>query len=95
MKRAEGSRKKLSLRYAGLRAATVRAYHRAISDFLKFAKKKSVTMLKTSHLDACAAEYLDMLFQEGDPISYGGHLLSALKRFHPQLRHRLPIATQF
>lgn len=95
MKRAGGLKKPPSLRYAGLRAATVRAYHRAIADFLHFAKKKSVTMLKASHLDACAAEYLDMLFQEGDPISYAGHLVSALKRFHPNLRHLLPITTQF
>eukprot|EP00438_Fugacium_kawagutii_P029930 Skav232676 [mRNA] locus=scaffold698:314890:318958:+ [translate_table: standard] len=32
---------------------------------------------------------------EGEPMSYAGHLLSAIKRFHPTLRLQLPISSQY
>eukprot|EP00438_Fugacium_kawagutii_P010766 Skav218282 [mRNA] locus=scaffold2035:521355:522095:- [translate_table: standard] len=37
---------------------------------------------------------MEEAYQEGDPISYSGHLLSALKRFYPQLRFKLPVSSQ-
>lgn len=52
-------------------------------------------MMRSSHLDRCLSSYLDQCFQEGEPLSYAGHLLSALKRFHPDLKFKLPEASQF
>ena len=52
-------------------------------------------MMRSSHLDRSLSEFLDQSFQEGEPISYAGHLLSALKRFHPSLKFKLPEASQF
>ena len=95
MGRHGGSKSKRSLRYAGLHASTLRAYRRAISAFLAYANKQSVQMMRSSHSDRSLSEFLDQSFQEGEPISYAGHLLSALKRFHPSLKFKLPEATQF
>ena len=86
---------KRSLRYAGLHSSTLRAYKKALSAFLVFANKQSIAMMRSSQLDRCVSAYLDQCFQEGEPLSYSGHLLSALKRFHPHLKFKLPEATQF
>ena len=51
--------------------------------------------LKASKLDKLAAEFINQLYQEGEPISYAGHLLSALKRFVPPLRLALPTSSQY
>ena len=65
------------------------------SAFLAYANKQSVQIMRSSQLDRSLSEFLDQSFQEGEPISYAGHLLSALKRFHPSLKFKLPEATQF
>ena len=72
---------KRSLRYAGR--------------FLKFVNKKHLKISKPRQLDRQIAEFIDVSFQEGEPLSYSGHLLSAVKRFHPQLRLDLPESSQF
>ena len=89
------SRVKKDLKFAGLSSGTLRAYRRALSQFLQFIKQKDVTMIRSSHLDKQLADYLNISFQEGEPMSHSGHLLSALKRFHPELRMKLPRATQY
>ena len=86
---------KKSLRYAGLHASTLRAYQRALKGFLTYANKSSVRLFRSSQLDECVSAYLDHCFQEGEPLSYAGHLLSALKRFHPYLKFMLPESSQF
>ena len=76
--------RKRSLRFAGLHPRTLRAYRQALDRFLKFVKKR--TRL---------AEFIDLSYQEGEPLSYAGHLLSAMKRFHPELRLELPRSSQY
>jgi len=86
---------KRSLRYAGLHPRTLRAYRAAIDRFLKFVNKKHLKISKPRQLDRQIAEFIDVSFQEGEPLSYSGHLLSAVTRFHPQLRLVLPQSSQF
>ena len=76
--------RKRSLRFAGLHPRTLRAYRQALDRCLKFVKKR--TRL---------AEFIDLSYQEGEPLSYAGHLLSAMKRFHPELRLELPRSSQY
>ena len=84
-----------SLRYAGLHHSTLRAYRRALKAILAYANKSSVKMFRSSQLDVSVSSYLDHCYQEGEPLSYAGHLLSALKRFHPSLKFKLPESSQF
>ena len=84
-----------SLRFAGLHPRTLKSYRLAIDRFLKFLKRKNLSVKSPRRLDARMAEFIDLSFQEGDPISYAGHLLSAVKRFHPELRLCLPRSSQY
>eukprot|EP00435_Cladocopium_sp_Y103_P033071 s2703_g8.t1 len=86
--------RKRSLKYAGLHPCTLRAYRTALDRFLAYTRKKRLKLSKTRHLDCQMSEFIDMLYQEGEPMSYAGHLLSAVKRFFPQLRLQLPSASQ-
>ena len=86
---------KTHLKFAGLTPSTLRAYKRAVHAFLIFAKKTDVATIRPSKLDSLVADYLNECFQEGEPISYCGHLLSAIKRFHPSLRSHLPVSSQY
>ena len=45
-------------------------------------------------LDEELSELIEVSYQEGDPVSYAGHLLSAVKRFHPELKMKLPVSSQ-
>lgn len=87
-------RRRLSLTYAGLHPRTLRAYRLSIDRFLKFVKKRRIPLKSSRALDLQLAEFIDVSYQEGDPLSYAGHLLSAIKRFHPELRLVLPRASQ-
>lgn len=86
---------KRSLRFAGLHPRTLRAYRTAIDRFLKFVRRRHLRISRPRQLDRQIAEFIDVSYQEGEPLSYAGHLLSAVKRFHPQLRLELPEASQF
>eukprot|EP00435_Cladocopium_sp_Y103_P069634 s456_g33.t1 len=62
--------------------------------FLAFVKRRKLKLRKPAHLDRQIAKFIDVLYQEGEPMSFAGHLLSAVKRFHPQMRLQLPCASQ-
>ena len=87
-------RRRLSLAYVGLHPRTLRAYRLSIDRFLKFLRKRRLPLKSSRALDLHLAEFIDVSYQEGEPLSYAGHLLSAIKRFHPELRLVLPRASQ-
>ena len=86
---------KLHIKYAGLQPRTLRAYRQALANFLHFAGKKAITAISARRLDRLLADFINAAFQEGDPLTYSGHLLSAIKRFHPELRLKLPVSSQY
>eukprot|EP00435_Cladocopium_sp_Y103_P049951 s206_g15.t1 len=81
-------------RYAGLHPRTLRAYRQALDRFLKYISKRNLSVRTPRRLDIQLADFIDMAYQEGEPIAYAGHLLSAVKRFHPELRLELPRSSQ-
>eukprot|EP00435_Cladocopium_sp_Y103_P026303 s2664_g6.t1 len=83
------------LRFAGLQRRTIRAYRISVEKFYVFVKIHRLSLSSKRHLDSAVAEYLNALFQEGDSLAQAGHLLSGLKRFCPDLRSKLPEATQY
>jgi hypothetical protein len=84
-------KKKLHLRYVGLEPRTLHAYRQALDNFLKFSKQKRLRCGSSKKLDHAISEFINHSYQEGDPISYAGHLLSAIKRFHPEFKLKLPL----
>ena len=83
------------LRYVGLQPRTLKAYRQALDGFLHYLKKNDILSIKPSKLDSTLSEFINHMFQEGDQLTYAGHLISSIKRFYPQLRLALPITTQF
>eukprot|EP00435_Cladocopium_sp_Y103_P031810 s2315_g8.t1 len=87
-------KRKRSLQYAGLHPRTLRAYRTALDRFLAYVRRRKLKLKNPAHLDRQMSEFIEMLYQEGEPMSFAGHLLSAVKRFHPQVRLQLPCASQ-
>ena len=87
-------KRKRHLRHAGLRPNTLRAYSNALSRFLKFVNKQKLDVSRFHKLDQQVAEFINDAYQDDQPISTAGHLLSALKRYFPQLRLEMPRASQ-
>ena len=83
------------LRFIGLQARTIRAYRVAVDRFHAFVRHERLCITTPTQLDYAVGEYLNALFQEGDSLAQGGHLLSGLKRFCPGLRVQLPTASQY
>ena len=88
-------RRKRSLQFAGLHPRTLRAYRQALDRFLRYIRRKRLSLRSPRSLDRQLAKFIDVSYQEGEPISYAGHLLSAVKRFHPELRLELPRSSQY
>ena len=89
---AECMRKRRSLKYAGLHPRTIRAYRAA--PWTGSCQRRKLKLRSERQLDHQISEFIDHLYQEGEPMSYGGHLLSAVKRFHPELLLCLPRSSQ-
>lgn len=74
--------KKRHLKYMGVRQRTIQLYRREISHFFTFLEFIHQPMPASyAALDHSVAEYINHLFQEGEPISKAGWLLSGLRRF--------------
>eukprot|EP00435_Cladocopium_sp_Y103_P050079 s49_g15.t1 len=93
--RQDGMPSRPHLKFAGLQERTLDAYGKALQQFLIYAKRERVRLDSPSQLDKHLAEYVNILFQEGESLSAAGHLLSSIKRFVPECKLQLPRATQF
>eukprot|EP00434_Breviolum_minutum_P036994 symbB.v1.2.032787.t1/scaffold3970.1/size47191/2 len=68
----------------------------ALLDYFVWLEQEAMPVPKTTRkLDDSLAEYLEHLFLDDRPIAYAGHTLSALKRFHPRIRWKIPLAKQY
>lgn len=84
------------LQFAGLKPSTVRSYKRAMKrffDWLEVEEKEVPTTFGT--LDLLLSQYLQHMWLDDEPITYGGHLLSGLRCFLPETRWRTPRAKQY
>ena len=85
-----------SLRFAGLKPKTVQCYRRAIRAFFQYLEDEDEGIAKTSRtFDRQLSRYIEHMWMDDQPIAYGGHLLSGLRRFMPTLRWKTPEAKQF
>lgn len=86
----------MSLRFVGLHTKSLRSYKRALLHFFRWLEDENEPIpSKASVLDDLLAQYLEHLWMDDINITYAGHVLSALRRFYPQLRYKLPVAKQF
>ena len=85
-----------SLRFVGLHVRTLRSYKKALLGFFQWLDDEDLPIpAKATHLDDLLARYLEHLWLDDINITYAGHTLSALRRFYPPLRYKIPTARQF
>lgn len=84
------------LKFLGLKPRTLKSYQNALRHFFQWLDSENYRMpVRFTELDARVAQYLEHLWLDDFNITYAGHTLSALRRFHPQSRYRLPLARQY
>ena len=88
--------RKLHLKFKGITPKTSRAYRKEIQRFFTYLSAEKISLpTNTEALDAILAEYINVLYQNGDSLTQAGWLISGMKRFLPQLRFQLPTAQQY
>ena len=84
------------LRFLGLKPRTLKSYQQALRHFFVWLESENLKLpSRFTELDARLAQYLEHLWLDDFNITYAGHTLSALRRFHPQSRYRLPLSRQY
>ena len=84
------------LRFLGLQKRTVRSYKLALRLFFEYLDQEGFSLPSTYHeLDNLLARYIEAMYFDDRPVTYAGHLLSALKRFYPRVRYKIPLAKQY
>ena len=87
---------KKHLRFKGIRPRTASLYKKEVERFFSYLQAESIPIPNDpEELDEHIAEFINMLYQEGDSLSHAGWLLSGLKRFMPQLKRSLAISQQW
>ena len=83
------------LRFLGLKPRALQCYENALRNFFQWLEDESEDLpSRFTHLDRQVSQYLEHLWMDEVNVTYAGHLLSSLRRFHPQSRYRLPLSRQ-
>ena len=83
------------LRFLGLKPRTLQCYENALRNFFQWLEDESEDLpSRFTQLDRQVSQYLEHLWMDDVNVTYAGHLLSSLRRFHPQSRYRLPLSRQ-
>lgn len=70
---------------------TLQNYSRACGLFLDWLSANSMSMPRCYlHLDELLAQWVEAIYQEGEPLGLAGQGLSGMQHFMPFLRHHLP-----
>lgn len=84
------------LKFLGLKPRTLQSYQKALHHFFDWLESGDYRIpARFTELDARLAQYLEHMWLDDFNITYAGHTLSALRRFHPQSRYRLPLSRQY
>lgn len=84
------------LRDAGISKRTLRLYRKEVLLFFTHLDVCQQRIPRSYHrLDELVAEYINLLFQEGEALTRAGWLMSGLKRFYPRVRRELTTSQQW
>ena len=87
---------RLHLKYKGIAPKTSRVYRKEVDRFFQYLSAESIVLPSClTDLDAILAEYVNVMYQNGDSLTQAGWLLSGLRRFLPEVRFRIPTAQQY
>jgi hypothetical protein len=84
------------IKYVGIAKQTLVRYARAVRQFFDYLDLMRRPLPNSFYtLDREVGEYINHLFQEGEPHGYVGDLLSGLKRFVPGAKRQLDTGTRY
>ena len=82
------------IKYAGVQPATVKRYRQQLSRFFAYLSSNRIPRpASLEELDHEVGEYINALYQDDYPLSFGNDLVSGLKKFLPRSRLHLGTAT--
>ena len=85
--------RRIALKYLGIKPQTRVRYQRQLKRFFRSLDTLGIPWPESwATLDKAVAEVIEEMFQEGEPHGYAGDLLSAMSRWLPGARLRLPTA---
>ena len=89
--RAKARKKIGKLKHQVLSQATEERYEDAFRKFLKFHNLRwNFSIQNFEEFDDLAAEYIEFLWETGEPKSYANYTLAAIQYYKPQARQHLP-----
>ena len=84
------------LKYVGITRRTVERYRKQVSLYFRYLHVHGFELpVCFDSLDDSVAEYVNHMFQEGEPAGYASDLVSGLKRLYPRCRKHLSVSTQY
>ena len=89
--RAKARKEIGKLKHQVIRSSTEDRYLEVFHRFLKFHRlQRSFVIASFEEFDELTSEYIEMLWETGEPKSVANYTLAALQFFRPQLKQRLP-----
>ena len=80
------------LKYRGISCRTRKRYEQQLRRFFEHLTRHEIPIPSSfRQLDETLANYIDHMFLEGEPVGYAGDAISAISRFYPNARVRIPV----
>ena len=87
---------KTHLKYVGISPRTVKRYSTAVLHYFAYLVMFNLTYPESpEELDQSLSEYINMLWQEDEPLGYAQDLVHGFVRFLPRVRRNLAISRQY
>lgn len=84
------------LKYVGITRRTLDRYRKQVSLFFRHLHVHGIDLPDClEELDNTAAEYVNHMWQEGEPAGYASDLVAGLKRLYPRCRKHLAVSTLY
>ena len=84
------------VKYAGIADRTIARYKKQVRNFFAFLHVHDGSFPHTmDELDTAAGDYVNHLYQEGEPYGYATDFVSGLRRLYPRCRRHLGTAQQY
>ena len=83
-------------KYVGITRKTLNRYRKQVRLFFRYLRVHGIGMPECLEaLDDSVAEYVNHVYQEGEPAGYASDLVSGFKRLYPRCRKHLVVSSQY
>ena len=84
------------LKYVGITRRTLDRYRKQVQLFFRYLHVHGIELPRClDALDSTIAEYINHMYQEGEPAGYASDLASGFRRLYPRCRKHLVVSAQY